>query len=73
MIYEIDIFLLVSFVVIIIAVLLALFVSHKLFRSLRESGQRPTLYMAWFFVFFVISIFLLLGELQIVSLTHRAG
>ncbi|MFX0061274.1 MAG: hypothetical protein ACFFC7_03740 [Candidatus Hermodarchaeota archaeon] len=71
MVNEIDIFLIASLVVIVIAVLLALFVGYKLFRSWRESGQRPTLYMAGFFVFFVISVLLLLGELQVVSLTHN--
>ncbi|MFX1250647.1 MAG: hypothetical protein ACFFCZ_03450 [Promethearchaeota archaeon] len=71
MVNEIDIFLIASLVVIVIAVLLALFVSYKLFRSWRESGQRPTLYMAGFFVVFVVSVLFLVGELQVVSLTHN--
>ncbi|MFX1536153.1 MAG: hypothetical protein ACFFDI_18210, partial [Promethearchaeota archaeon] len=71
MVNQIDIFLIASLVVIVIAVLLALFVSYKLFRSWKESGQRATLYMAGFFAFFVVSVLLLLGELQVVSLTHN--
>ncbi|MFX0091293.1 MAG: hypothetical protein ACFFBD_05970 [Candidatus Hodarchaeota archaeon] len=70
MVNEIDIFLIASLFVILIAVLLALFVSYKLFRSWKESGKKPTLYMTYFFIFFVISVTLLLGELQVVSLTH---
>ncbi|MFX1250645.1 MAG: hypothetical protein ACFFCZ_03440 [Promethearchaeota archaeon] len=71
MVNEIDIFLIASLVVIVIAVLLALFVCIKLYRSWKESGQRPTLYMAGFFATFVVSVLLLVGELQVVSLTHN--
>ncbi|MFX1250646.1 MAG: hypothetical protein ACFFCZ_03445 [Promethearchaeota archaeon] len=71
MVNEIDIFLIASLVVIVIAMLLALFVGYKLYRSWKESGQRPTLYMAGFFATFVVSVLLLLGELQVVSLTHN--